>query len=386
MLIRPEDIPQRLLADLRSRLDAPELAYAEPPTRILSGAENWIFALRLRGAPADLAGPLVLRRYRPSRDPVGLRAEASLQRALAAQGYPAPRVPLVCEDPAPLGGAYLLMQRLPGRVLVGTASSLLEGFASPARGARDLLRGIYEAAHRAPRDLARWMLRLHALDPAPLVEALEQAGVGLRELTPAGRLAELEGRAAAARLDGLVPPLEWLRERCVEPLGAAPAGAARAGAVRGGLALCHGDFHFMNVLVEGPRVTGVVDWSRGHFAFAEPAFDVGSTRALFSVRLPGVPAGLRPVVDAAQRRLRRGFCAHYARGRAVDPERVRWGEVYRFVREMVGAGEALRRSESAGRDFLREGGNPWTLPEMRNSALARIRRCTGRPAWLQEAP
>jgi len=386
MLIRPEDIPQRLLADLRRRLDAPELAYAEPPTRILSGAENWIFAFRLRRAPADLAGPLILRRYPPTRDPVGLRAEAALQRALAAQGYPAPRVPFVCEDPAPLGGAYLLMQRLPGRVLVGTASSLLESFASPARGVRDLLRGIYEAAHRAPRDLARWMLRLHALDPAPLVEALEQAGVGLRELTPAGRLAELERRAAAARLDGLAPPLEWLRERCVEPLGAAPAGAAPAGAVRGGLALCHGDFHFMNVLVEGPRVTGVVDWSRGHFALAEPAFDVGSTRALFSVRLPGVPAALRPVIDAAQRRLRRGFCAHYARGRALDPERVRWGEVYRFVREMVGAGEALRRSESAGSDFLREGGNPWTLPEMRSSALARIRRCTGRPAWLQEAP
>ena len=383
MVIRPDDIPQRLLADLRGRLDAPELAYAEPPTRILSGAENWIFALRLRGAPAELAGPLILRRYRPSRDPAGLRAEASLQRALAAQGYPAPRVPFVCEDPAALGGAYLLMERLPGRVLVGTASSLLESFGSPARGARHLLRGVYEAAHRAPRELARLMLRLHALDPAPLIEALDEAGVGLRELTPAGRLADLERRAAAARLEGLAPPLAWLRERCAEPPCVEPAPPESES---GRLVLCHGDLHFMNVLVEGPRVTGVVDWSRGHFAFADPAFDVGVTRALFSVRLPGVPPGLRPVVHAAQGRLRRGFCAHYARGRAVDPEGVRWGEVYRLVREMVGAGEALRRRESAALDFLREGGNPWTLPEMRRSALAHIRRRTGRLASLPEAP
>ncbi len=356
------EISQRLLDDLRQRLDAPELVYLEPPEQILAGAENWIYGLRLGGAPDSLSGPLVLRRYRPEREHRGIHFEATIHRALREQGYPAPRVGFVCDDPAALGGAYLLMERIRGRVLLGEITRLDEVFGSVGSALRTTPRMIYEAAFRVPRMLADWMLRLHALDTKRIIEALELAGFSLRKFTMEGRLEKYEARAAGARLDGLAPAFEWLRANYEPP-------AERV--------LCHADFHFLNMLVEGGRVTGVVDWSQEHLSFEDPAFDVGNTRALFDITLPGLPGPVRPLFELAQRRLREGFTAHYLRRRSIAPRRVLWAEVFRYVREMVGAGEALRRGESADRNFLSENTNPWIIPEIQAGVLAGIESRTG---------
>lgn len=370
-MVTPDvDIAQRLLADLRERLEAPDLAYAEPPERILAGAENWIFSLRLSGGPVSLAGPLILRRYPPDRATAGIRCEAVIQQALLEQGYPAPRVALFCEDAAPLGGAYLLMNRIPGRVLLGEIAHLPEVFGNVGSALRAVPRMVYEGGFRVPRELARWMLRLHALDTHRLIEALEGAGFALRDYTMEGRLERIERRVAEARLDGLAPALAWLRERYEKP-------SERV--------LCHADFHFLNLLVEGSQLSGVVDWSGEHFCFEDPAYDVGNTRALFDITVPGLPSLLRGGFEAVQRRLRDGFTRRYERERPVDPERVRWAEVFRYVREMTHAGESLRRGESATLDFLSEGGNPWIIPEIQASVLAGIESRTGVPVSLPEA-
>jgi aminoglycoside phosphotransferase (APT) family kinase protein len=41
------------------------------------------------------------------------------------------------------------------------------------------------------------------------------------------------------------------------------------------LAICHGDFHPLNILVQDGKVTGVVDWP--NFCIADPAWDVACT-------------------------------------------------------------------------------------------------------------
>src|SRR5262249_28667088 len=173
-------------------------------------------ALRLRGAPAELTGPLVLRVLRAHHDPAMILREHAAQNALADQGYPAPRVVHASLDPAPLGAPFLLMRRMPGTPLLSTGPVGMD------------------------RLLLEAQLRLHALDPAPLVLALGERG------TFDGYLASLERRVGRAGLAGLAGLMRWLGERRPAP-AAAPV-------------ICHGDLHPQNLLVDGGRVSAVLDW------------------------------------------------------------------------------------------------------------------------------
>src|SRR4030095_11862538 len=108
-----------LVEFLRELLGAPALDLAAPPTPLSGGFDTSIYAIRLRDAPALFAGPLVLRIMAPYGAP-GPRVlrERAIQNAVASQGYPAPQVLAATTDPVPLGAPFLLMERLPGRVLV----------------------------------------------------------------------------------------------------------------------------------------------------------------------------------------------------------------------------------------------------------------------------
>jgi aminoglycoside phosphotransferase (APT) family kinase protein len=121
----------RLLGHLRGVLEQPELEFAEPPSPVSGGFATRIFAFRVRGAEAAWSGPLILRVLTRETDPLRVLRERAVQNAVAALGYPAPRVVDACTDPAVLGGAFLVMERLPGRVLpeermIGMAAVLVE--------------------------------------------------------------------------------------------------------------------------------------------------------------------------------------------------------------------------------------------------------------------
>ena len=62
------DIGPGLLAHLRGQTGLP-LECAEPPRRITGDFDTHIFGFRLSGAPAGLAGPLILRLFRTDDDP-----------------------------------------------------------------------------------------------------------------------------------------------------------------------------------------------------------------------------------------------------------------------------------------------------------------------------
>ena len=49
------------------------------------------------------------------------------------------------------------------------------------------------------------------------------------------------------------------------------------------LAICHGDFHPLNILIQDGKVTGVLDW--GGFLISDPALDIAGTLTLINVNV-----------------------------------------------------------------------------------------------------
>jgi aminoglycoside phosphotransferase (APT) family kinase protein len=106
---------------------------------------------------------------------------------------------------------------------------------------------------------------LHGIDPEPVIQALQERGFDERRYRLSGRFDWLQHRAS--RLPWLSQALDWLVEnRPPEPER---------------LAICHGDFHPLNILVQDGRVTGVLDWPG--FIVAAPALDIANTIILTEI-------------------------------------------------------------------------------------------------------
>jgi aminoglycoside phosphotransferase (APT) family kinase protein len=98
------------------------------------------------------------------------------------------------------------------------------------------------------RLLVETQVRLHALDPDVLLDALDRDVPGSSALvTLDGHLEQLETRITRHALGGLGPAMRWLRDH-----------RPRSGGAR---AICHGDFHPLNSGYG--RVFGRVRPSRG---------------------------------------------------------------------------------------------------------------------------
>jgi aminoglycoside phosphotransferase (APT) family kinase protein len=326
-----ESLGRALVAHLRAAFGAPALELAEPPVALAGGFDTEIYAVRLHAAPRELTGPLVLRLLRPHHDPMRALREAATQNAVAALGFPAPRVLLAEAVPAPLGAPFVLMERVPGRPLL--ASGLV------GLGAR----------------LAALQLRLHALEATSVARVLGASG------TFEGYLEACDARIARAKADGLVPLLAWLRAH--RPPAATPV-------------ICHGDFHPQNVLVDRDRVTGVLDWPNA--LVAEPAFDVASTLNILRfvpATLSSAPAALRWAARAAQPLLARRYLAAYRRARPIDDRRLAYHQVAAGLRALVRGAESRRGLAGAptGLDA-----SPYAV-----RLLARARALTGVEATLE---
>jgi len=295
---RADAVARGLVEHLRRALGAPQLDLMEAAAAISGGFDTEIYALRLRGAPTGFAGPLVLRVLQPHHDPERALREQATQNGVADLGYPAPRALLAVADVTVLGAAFLLMQRVPGRALLETNAA------------------------RMARVLADLQLRLHALDPAALARALGPA------FTLDGYLHALGHRIERAGLDGLAPLHGWLRAR-------RPADGA--------LAICHGDFHPQNVLVDRGVVTGVLDWPNA--LVADPAFDVASTLNILRfvpVGLTSMPRVVRSVARLVQPWLARYYLVRYRRRRPIARARLAYYEAAAALRALVRAAESRR--------------------------------------------
>lgn len=106
---------------------------------------------------------------------------------------------------------------------------------------------------------------LHSIDPEPIVRTLGERGFEECRYRLSGRFDGLQDRAR--RHPWLCEGVDWLLEnRPPEPTR---------------LAICHGDFHPLNILVKDGRVTGVLDWPG--FVVADPVLDIANTVTLTAI-------------------------------------------------------------------------------------------------------
>lgn len=236
-----EQLAHKLLAYLRTALNEPLLEYAEPLTQLQGGYETYTYRFALRGGQEQMPGRLVLRLYPAFYGAHNALWESTVQRVLAVSSFPVPPVYLTCTDLTILGGAFFIMAFLPGQLLINTAPQMV------------------------PMRLGKTHAALHTIDPTPLIEALRGQGVAPEAYRLDRRMEWL--RTQAEQMPFIREAVQWLLEqRPPEP---------------DKLAICHGDFHPLNILVDGERISGVLDWPG--FMLADPALDVANTLVLTTI-------------------------------------------------------------------------------------------------------
>lgn len=164
-----------------------------------------------------------------------------MQNALAGEGYPVARARFVCIDRSVLGGAFFIMDLLPGRPMIAAPVETIPGM------------------------LGRAHADLHRIDPGAWIHSLREQGVDERQVRLDIRFAWLQD--LARKLPWMGDGMDWL-------LAHRPPEPER-------LVICHGDFHPLNILVQDGQVTGVLDWPG--FLIADPALDVANTLLLMTV-------------------------------------------------------------------------------------------------------
>ncbi len=351
----PQAIGVRLLRHLRSEHACPSLAFRAPPAMMSLGLETWIYAFELKGAPEALSGPAVLRVFPADARDRQATFEATVQNHLATVGLAVPRVPFACEDPAPIGHPFLLMERVPGQMQLVAA---LAG-KKVLRRAPEL---IAEALVGMPRQLADAQHCLHAVDAAPLRARLEEVGLPSTMYTIDGWHADVRTRVASSGASDFEPLLEWLAyHRPPEP--ETPV-------------ICHGDFTPPNVMTAEGQITGLIDWSGT--TLAGPAWDVANSGMPLALNPFDVPRFLAPIAGAVRRRAARAYLDAYRDASPsdapLDRERLAWYEVLVAARSLARTVED-RRNDVHGRDGRRS--NPWLAPRATRPLIRHLRELTG---------
>ncbi|MEM7269018.1 MAG: phosphotransferase family protein [Pseudomonadota bacterium] len=244
------------------------------------GASQELWSFTLTGPDT----PLILRRTPASREDfgLGLKLEAELMRRARAAGAPTPAVAYVFVDPA-VGEAFA-MEKIGGTARPRTIHT------DPA---------FATARERAATDLGRALACIHAADIA---------GLPLRRETPAESVAHLAKRLAAT---AEARPVFELTIRRLMNTAPPPEGSPN---------LIHGDFRMGNLMFDETGLTAALDWE---LAFAGDRHAdlgwVGMESWRFGQTLP--MAGLTeraPLYEAYEA----------AGGAPIDPERVRWWELW----------------------------------------------------------
>ncbi len=315
-------VNDQLIGVLRVAAGRPDLEYERPPEPLRGGFWAELLSFSLARPPDGWPAELVARLMPETRS---AGKEMIVHRAVAAAGYPTPRVRASGGPDDGLGRAFIVMDRAAGRsALSGLDSGLT------LAGVRRVL--------QVPEMLAAVMARLHALDPDLVrgeLETVREAPVTVPGLLAAvARLAGEYGRPDLAAAAG------WLADHPPRP---APD------------VICHGDLHPFNLLDDDGQVT-VLDWSTA--LLAPRAYDAGFTALLLSGPPVRVPAWQRPLLRWFGRVLARRFLRGYQRraGTTVEPGELRWYQGLVCLRSLV---------EVAG--WLHDGaagthaGHPWLV-------------------------
>lgn len=310
-----DNLPQLLLEYLRLRSSNPQLEFSEPPKRLTGGFDAAIFAFRLNNVGPDLAIPLVLRLYQPARPAQQALREAAIQSALAALGYPAPRVKFAEADRSVLGGAFVIMEHLPGRPL----ASEFERLARERRGIFSVLSSIRHVVRetRAVWDTAQ--TRLHALDASRFLAQLEGEGLNRNDFLFDASFGRVRSVIQESRVAGFDPALAWLiAHRPIETTSPV---------------ICHGDLQPLNLLAENGTLTGVLDW--GMAVVADPALDYGAAVAILATVPIAAPWLVRPFIRGMMNRLAQNHARDYFRLHPRENGALRYFAAYNCISQLA---------------------------------------------------
>jgi aminoglycoside phosphotransferase (APT) family kinase protein len=238
---RTDQIATKLIAYLRDELNDTTIKYDSPLTQLQGGFETAIYRFQLVGTQKALNKHLVLRLYPEYYSPENAVWESSIQNALAKEGYPAAKAHFICTDKSIMGGAFFIMDFLRGKPMI---TAPLE---------------------TVPRILGEAHAALHGIDPGTLIESLNEQGIDDNQYSLDNRFDSLHH---------MVKELPWISDGVDWLMGNRPSEARRP-------AICHGDFHPLNILIQEDTVTGVLDWPG--FLITDPALDIANTILLITV-------------------------------------------------------------------------------------------------------
>ena len=266
--------------------------------QLQGGFETQIYRFRLKGVKGELSGDLVLRLYPAFYGAVNAEWESVVQRVLAKTGYPVAKVHTLCTDLAILGGAFFIMDYLPGKPLM---------FAP-----MDTIAGLLGKTHAA----------LHCIDPRPLVKSLGEHGINETLLTLENRYEWIQKKREE---------LPWLNEVVGWLVENRPRNPER-------LAICHGDFHPLNILVQDGEVTGVLDWPG--LLIADPVLDVANTVILSTIPFKHLAPTLGMDVSSVDfDEFLEGYLNAYKGGITFDPSNLSYFRVRRCVHALIQGNE-----------------------------------------------
>jgi aminoglycoside phosphotransferase (APT) family kinase protein len=285
---RADDVAEALDRYVRTRF-GDGVRLLEPPSPIGRGFASFIYAFRLAGdaLPREWRAPLVVRLLlSPESRPV-LEREDAMLRFLGERRYPV-LAPLAVE---PAGASVGLPFAVVPRAMGGT---LLErGLRRPLAIPR-MLRSMGEA-HASLHHLAidGWPLPYDA----PLVDR---------------RIADWRARLDLAESAPLRRALGWLEQHADRVRSEAPA-------------ICHGDFHPLNLLVRDDGGLFVIDWTDA--TLGDRHSDVARTATLlWFAHVAATSTAERLLLKGVRGFMRRRYLAAYRRELPVDPVRFRYWE------------------------------------------------------------
>ncbi|MFW9822717.1 MAG: phosphotransferase [Candidatus Thorarchaeota archaeon] len=247
---KPEEITGILLSYLREQIHDSAIDYATPLTTLKGGFETFMFSFKLKNVKKELNPHMVLRIFPEYYGPNNAVWEGTIQNTLASEGYPVPKAHFICPDKALLGGAFLIMDFLPGEPMM-------------------------KASQNVPEMLGKTHTKLHKIDPKLLIKALKKHGFNKNSYLFIKTYNNDLKTAKKSELPWVLDIAEWLiNNRPPEPKK---------------LAICHGDFHPYNILIQDAKITGVLDW--GSTFIGDPTIDIANTIKLITIFSKHFPLG-----------------------------------------------------------------------------------------------
>jgi aminoglycoside phosphotransferase (APT) family kinase protein len=258
--------------------------------------EIWSFDCAMQRGGETTRSAMVLRRDPGAHNiSTNRRHEFMVIRAAFEERVPVPEVFWVSEDPAVLGSAFFIMERVDGETL-----------------ARRLLRddAFARAREVMPAQLAEILAKIHRIDPVKhQLDFLPEPGDNAA-LTEVKRYEENFRRLALEPHPTFELAFRWLLKRV-------PKTPRKT--------LVHGDYRIGNVIFGPEGVRSILDWELAHLG--DPMEDVG----WMCVRAWRFGNDKKPVGGLGTRE---DFFSAYekASGAAVDPEAARFWEVFGNLR------------------------------------------------------